>query len=149
MNYINDNKLSVTDLFFNTFVNILRAEKKMLSNSEYNDLSPKDLHLIHLIGKMGTITVSNLASSVGTTKSTITKSINILFKRGYVIRRRNLSDRRYVYISLSKKGITLFNINDKFHDQIINKLLEEFNEREKEKFKNGILSINTELLNYI
>ena len=149
MNYINDNKLSVTDLFFNTFENILRAEKKMLSNSEYNDLSPKDLHLIHLIGKMGTITVSNLASSVGTTKSTITKSINILFKKGYVIRRRNLSDRRYVYISLSKKGITLFNINDKFHDQIINKLLEEFNEREKEKFKNGILSINTELLNYI
>lgn len=149
MNYINDNKLSVTDLFFNTFVNILRAEKKMLSNSEYNDLSPKDLHLIHLIGKMETITVSNLASSVGTTKSTITKSINILFKKGYVIRRRNLSDRRYVYISLSKKGITLFNINDKFHDQIINKLLEEFNEREKEKFKNGILSINTELLNYI
>lgn len=149
MNYINDNKLSVTDLFFNTFVNILRAEKKKLSNSEYNDLSPKDLHLIHLIGKMGTITVSNLASSVGTTKSTITKSINILFKKGYVIRRRNLSDRRYVYISLSKKGITLFNINDKFHDQIINKLLEEFNEREKEKFKNGILSINTELLNYI
>lgn len=149
MNYINDNKLSVTDLFFNTFVNILRAEKKMLSNSEYNDLSPKDLHLIHLIGKMGTITVSNLASSVGTTKSTITKSINILFKKGYVIRRRNLSDRRYVYISLSKKGITLFNINDKFYDQIINKLLEEFNEREKEKFKNGILSINTELLNYI
>lgn len=141
--------MSVTDLFFNTFVNILRAEKKMLSNSEYNDLSPKDLHLIHLIGKMETITVSNLASSVGTTKSTITKSINILFKKGYVIRRRNLSDRRYVYISLSKKGITLFNINDKFHDQIINKLLEEFNEREKEKFKNGILSINTELLNYI
>ncbi|EFQ53326.1 hypothetical protein HMPREF9265_1201 [Limosilactobacillus oris PB013-T2-3] len=43
----------------------------------------------------------------------------------------------------------MFNINDKLHDQIINKLLEEFNEREKEKFKNGILSINTELLNYI
>lgn len=149
MNYINDDSLSVTDLFFNTFVNILRAEKKMLSSSEYDDLSPKELHLIHLIGKMGEITASNLATSVGTTKSSITKSVNALFNKGYVLRKRNFSDRRYVYVSLSEKGKLLFNIHNQFHEQIMSRLLQEFNGEEEKKLKKGILNINNELIKYI
>jgi len=78
-------------------------------------LSPAQMHTIEVIGHLPDIRMKELAERLGITTGTLTVSIDKLEKKGLVIRKPHLSDRRSWLVSLTEKGQAIFLRHDRFH----------------------------------
>ena len=76
--------------------------------------------------------VTEIVQTLGITKSQMTSSIDKLLKLGYVIRWPDTSDRRKIYVSITKDG---------------KKITEKINLRMKEQFYQDIKTMSAEELN--
>lgn len=88
------------------FNRILVIEEMSLKTSQFSDVSLKEMHTIEIIGKYDQVTPSDIARELMVTLGTVTTSLNKLEAKGYIARTRSRSDRRVVYLSLTKKGST-------------------------------------------
>ncbi len=71
-------------------------------------------HAIVEIGKAGTISVNDLANTLGLDKSTMSRSVNGLVEQRLASREPDPADRRYMVIELTGTGRALFlNIEDR------------------------------------
>ena len=111
----------INELLVELFNDILSIEKQSLKNGHFNDLSITEIHVIEAIGKKEK-TMTEVAGKLGVTMGTLTTSINKLVKKEYVIRERTEVDRRYVYISLTKKGKLAYRIHEAFHEKMVKEL---------------------------
>lgn len=75
-----------------------------LSNSEISPLLSKIINYIHL---EGTTTSSNLSKKLNISVPNISRSINVLYSLGYIIKTQDKQDRRIIYLSLSNKALDL------------------------------------------
>jgi DNA-binding MarR family transcriptional regulator len=112
------------------FNNILDIEQRALITDDFKDISVTDMHIIEAIGIDTPLTMSEISKSLGVTMGTLSTGINGLVKKGYVIRNRSQKDKRIVYASLTQKGIKAFNHHKKFHEDMVNSIIEEFDEQE-------------------
>lgn len=86
---------------------------KSLSNEwtknfvEYK-ISRTQYHVLELLSK-GSQTVSGIADEVGLTSGAITGISDKLIHAGYAQRRRDLTDRRIVYLDITEQGISILN----------------------------------------
>lgn len=78
-------------------------------------LSPAQMHTIEVIGHQSDIRMKELAERLGITTGTLTVSIDKLEKKGLVIRKPHLKDRRSWLVSLTEKGQAIFYRHDRFH----------------------------------
>ena len=65
-------------------------------------------HAIVEIGRVGTISLNDLADLLGLDKSTMSRTINILVNNEMVDRETDQDDRRYIKIKLTEKGLTSY-----------------------------------------
>ena len=72
------------------------------------DITLSQCHTIVEIGRAGTISANSLADILGLEKSTVSRSIDKLVNDGIVVRENDPEDRRYVNLSLSEAGVSLF-----------------------------------------
>ncbi len=94
------------------FRNRLRAfERKLwdqlndqLNGKSCSNVSLAQCHTILELGEQGRTTIGELAKSMGLDKSTLSRTIDSLVKKGLVDRVPNPSDRRYTLINLTKGG---------------------------------------------
>lgn len=84
------------------FNRILVIEEMSLKTSQFSDVSLKEMHTIEIIGKYDQVTPSDIARELMVTLGTVTTSLNKLEAKGYIARTRSRSDRRVVYLSLTK-----------------------------------------------
>lgn len=75
-----------------------------LSNSEITPLLSKIINFIHL---EGTTTSSKLSKKLNISVPNTSRSINILNKLGYLIKKQDTTDKRIIYLSLSPKTLDL------------------------------------------
>lgn len=87
------------------FNRILVIEEMSLKTSQFSDVSLKEMHTIEIIGKHKNVTPSDIARELMITLGTVTTSLNKLEKKGYIERTRSKTDRRVVYLSLTKKDV--------------------------------------------
>lgn len=97
------------------FNRILVIEEMSLKTSQFSDVSLKEMHTIEIIGKYDQVTPSDIARELMVTLGTVTTSLNKLEAKGYIARTRSRSDRRVVYLSLTKRGRLLDRLHAKFH----------------------------------
>ncbi|MEJ6949476.1 MarR family winged helix-turn-helix transcriptional regulator [Natronospora cellulosivora (SeqCode)] len=80
------------------------------------------------IGRAKSISLKQLAELLNLEKSTVSRTVNSLVENGYVERRTDPEDRRYIKISLSKDGEKLFTTiesdMDRYFEIIFNSLPE-------------------------
>lgn len=125
--------LSIHDKLFLIYNLAMKLEKEKLSNSQFNDISVNDLHVIHIISLRKDITISQIAKLMAVSKPALTGNIDKLEKRGYIKRVPSKIDRRVINIALTKKGRLLCRLHNKVHVNFINLLLEDCNETDKLK----------------
>ncbi|HER3714025.1 TPA: MarR family transcriptional regulator, partial [Streptococcus pyogenes] len=101
------------------FNRILVIEEMSLKTSQFNDVSLKEMHTIEIIGKYDQVTPSDIARELMVTLGTVTTSLNKLEAKGYIARTRSRSDRRVVYLSLTKRGRLLDRLHAKFHKNMV------------------------------
>ncbi len=112
-------------LFYKTEDMALKRGMKSVTHTE--------LHIIESIGR-DSLTMNELADKIGITMGTATVAISKLTDKGYVERVRSNTDRRKVYVSLTKKGIDALAYHNNYHNMIMTSITENIPDKELEKF---------------
>ena len=121
---------TLNEVLVNLFRDVLEIEQKALSCSEFQDLTNNDMHVIEAIGMNEPKNMSTIARILSVTVGTLTIAMNSLVKNGYVTRQRGQTDRRVVYISLSEKGKAAYAHHAKFHQEMIDGVVNQLTEDE-------------------
>lgn len=122
----------LNSLLVDLFNDILKIEGSVLKAGEFSDLSVTEMHIIEAIGCDREMTMTEVARDLEITVGTLTTAINRLIKKEYVERRRIEEDRRVVMIELTEKGTLAYKVHEKFHEEMIDHVLEELGVGEEE-----------------
>lgn len=123
---------TLNDVLVNIFNKIISIEEKAVITGDFVDISVNDMHIIKAVGVDIPKNMSTIAKELSVTVGTLTIAINSLVKKGYVIKKRSEKDRRVVYIHLSEKGIKAYEYHKKFHNDMIESIIKEFEGKEEE-----------------
>lgn len=93
-------------------------EQKYVADSEFQDITVNDMHIIDAIGSKISKSMSVVAENVGVTVGTLTIAMNALVKKGYIVRERSAKDRRVVLVSLSARGEAAYRYHQSFYIQM-------------------------------
>ena len=126
----------------NLFRDVMDLEEQAIITSEYRDITNNDMHVIEAVGLGEPKNMSAIAKALSVTVGTLTISMNSLVKKGYVDRVRSEEDRRVVLISLSGKGRKAYLHHRRFHEKMINAIVEELTEEEKEVLEKALVKLN-------
>jgi DNA-binding MarR family transcriptional regulator len=114
-----------------TLRQVLAIEEHEIKKGPLKDLSISEIHTIEAIGMYSAKTMSQLATALSISIGAVTATINNLVKKGYVIRERDESDRRLVKVSLTKPGKIAYRIHEKFHLDMVKKVMQGLADRER------------------
>ena len=121
---------TLNEVLVNLFRDVMEIEQRALESSEFQDLTNNDMHVIEAIGIQEPKNMSTIARTLSVTVGTLTIAMNSLVKKGYVIRQRGQTDRRVVYISRSEKGKAAYQHHARFHQEMIQSIVEQLTEDE-------------------
>ena len=116
-----------------TFNEILKIEEKAIENSQFPDLSLREIHVLETVLKLEETaenTAARIASCLNITPGTLTSSVNVLAKKGYLSKNKDEIDKRIVRICVTQKGRDAQKMHEKFHDDMVSDILHELSEEE-------------------
>lgn len=132
----------LNEVLVKLFRNISLIEERAICTGEYKDVTANDMHVIEAIDMGGARNMTSVAKSLGVTTGTLTIAVNSLVKKGYVDRVRSEEDRRVVLISLSGKGRKAYLHHRQFHERMIEAIVGELTEEEKEVLEKALIKLN-------
>ena len=112
--------------------------KSILKDLKIN-FSLQHYMILKLLEENKHLYVTEFADRLGITKSQMTALVDKLIKMGYVNRINDISDRRKIYIAVTKNGEKITSIINKSVDNQINNHLIRLTQKESEALKNGLL----------
>ncbi len=121
---------TLNDLLVRLFKDLLEIEGKCLITEEFKDISTNDMHIIEAIGVEEPKRMSEVAKLMSVTMGTLTKAMDALTDKGYVVRERSTKDKRVVRVNLTDKGKKAYYHHESFHRQMIENVKGELNEQE-------------------
>jgi DNA-binding MarR family transcriptional regulator len=119
-------KKVINTLFVEVFNQILSIEAQSLREKGVT-LSMTEVHVLEAVQKEDIKTMGNVAKKLRITLGTLTTSVNVLVKKGYIDRYRDPDDRRRVFLKLTKKAEPVMKIHDQFHEEMIHNVVAELN----------------------
>ena len=121
---------------------LLLIEETSLKQSEFSDLSIKEMHTIEAIGLTGKLSSSEVAKKLSITMGTLSVAIQNLVKKGYVERVNLPEDRRVVLLKLTKRGKLLYRMHHKFHIGMVEQTLTGLSANESEALVKGLRNLH-------
>ena len=106
---------TLNELLVRLFKDIMEIEGKCLVTEEFKDLSYNDFHVIE---------------AIGVTTGTLTKAMDGLTRKGYVIRERSTQDKRVVWVYLTDTGKAAYKHHEEFHHEMIAQIKSQLTEQE-------------------
>lgn len=131
----------LNDILVELFRNILSIEEKELKRMGCS-LSMTEMHTIEKIGLGKPQSMSIVAKKLDITIGTLTTSIKRLVKKGYVERNKNQQDQRIVEIKLTNKGKEAYLIHAKFHEGMVNGVMEDLKIHEDKQLIKALENLN-------
>ena len=123
---------TLNELLVKLFKDILEIESKCLITEEFKDISYNDMHIIEAVGIEEPRNMKQVAGLMSVTTGTLTKAIDALCDKGYVLRQRSTEDKRVIRLRLTDKGRTAYYHHEQFHRQMIKNIASEMSEKETE-----------------
>ena len=136
-------KRTLNEILVKLFRNINDIEEQAIRTEEYKDVTTNDMNVIEAIGIGEPKNMTAVAKSLGVTTGTLTISVNSLVKKGFVDRVRSEEDRRVVLVSLSPKGKRAYEHHRRFHEEMIEAVVERLSEEEKEALEKALRNLNS------
>lgn len=133
----------INSYLVDVFNKVMDIEETSLKNSQFSDLSIKEMHTIEAIGIKEELKSTEVAKRLNITVGTLTVAVNNLVKKGYVERLRVDSDRRIVRLKLTKKGKLLYRLHAKFHQHMVEETLKGMDESEVKALVHGLENLHT------
>ena len=117
----------LTIFFAETLNNILKFEEH-LASSRPDDLSHKEMHVIEAVVKANKDGIparaTEIAASLRVAPGTFTSAADMLEKKNYITRIRDLNDQRSIRVALTEKGMRAYSLHKDFHNELTAELLE-------------------------
>ncbi|XCY66265.1 MarR family transcriptional regulator [Streptococcus iniae] len=132
----------INEYLVNVFNRILVIEEISLKTSQFSDVSLKEMHTIEIIGKFDQVTPSDIARELMVTLGTVTTSLNKLDTKGYIERTRSISDRRVVYLTLTKRGRLLDRLHAKFHKNMVGQVVADMDDEAMKALLRGLENLH-------
>ena len=92
-------------------------QKKIIG--KFKELSKNQPMVIKIIGMEGEIMPSTIGKYTGMEKSSLTRMVDDLEKKGMVFRKTDPEDRRKVLVSLTDKGLDCYNYSNEIADELL------------------------------
>ncbi|MGO5051593.1 MarR family winged helix-turn-helix transcriptional regulator [Lachnospiraceae bacterium LCP25S3_G4] len=121
---------TINDILVHLFNEIWELEEKAIITEEFIDITNNDMHIIEAIGLGEGNNMSTIAKRLKITVGSLTTSMNSLVNKKYAIRERSETDRRVVYIRLTKKGEKAYLHHQDFHRQMVDAVISSIGEEE-------------------
>ena len=132
----------LNEVLVRLFRNINIIEERAICSGEYKDVTANDMHVIEAVDMEGARNMTSVAKTLGVTTGTLTIAVNSLVKKGYVERVRSEEDRRVVLISLSEKGRKAYLHHQRFHEQMIEAIVEEMSAEEQVVLEKALVKLD-------
>lgn len=116
--------IKINDYLIMIFREVLMIEETAIRNSDFSDVSIKEVHTLNAIGLEKDKTVSDIAHDLSITKGTASVSVQRLVDKGYIKREPDLEDRRVYRLSLTKDGKLIYRLYRKFHIDMVKSSIE-------------------------
>ena len=143
-----DNYHTLNDVLVNLFRDIMDIEQKAIITEEFQDITNNDMHVIEAVGVDRPKSMSSVARALSVTVGTLTIAMNSLVKKGYVCRQRSSEDRRVVLVSLTERGRKAYEHHKKFHEQMIQAMLDGLSQKETETLVTALTHLREFFRNY-
>ena len=112
---------------------------------EHVPLTPEQFMLIDLLWNQGEMTQQELADQLHKDKNSVTKLVDAIERKGFVIRRQNRNDRRANTLLLTDKAEMLKPGAKKKGISILGKMLEGISEEELRTFLTTLRKLNNNM----
>ena len=132
---------TLNELLVDLFNFILYIQEKYMKEKGV-PLTMYEVHLLENVSKIKNNTIGNIADAMLVTKGTL--SVNASIKKGYLTKYVDKDDRRVVRVEITDKAKEVLKIHDEFHENLIDRALEDLNLSDNEVLNKSFESI----LNY-
>ncbi len=121
---------TLNELLVRIFKDIMEIEGRCLINEEFKGLTYNDFHVIEAIGLQEPKSMTTVAKLMDVTTGTLTKAMDGLTDKGYVVRERSKQDKRVVWVYLTESGKAAYRHHENFHRKMIENIKGQLNEQE-------------------
>lgn len=108
-------------------------------------LTPEQFMLIDLLWNHGSMTQQQLADQMHKDKNSVTKLVDAIEKKGFVVREQNLKDRRANTLVLTEKALQLKDSAKRKGISILDNILEGISEEELRSFLTTLHKLNNNM----
>ena len=122
----------LNEILVKLFRRIMDVEEKAIITQELQDITNNDMHIIEAVGIDEPRNMKTVAKLMSVTTGTLTKAMDALCEKGYVVRERSTLDKRVIKLRLTDKGKAAYYHHEQFHRQMIKNVADEMNDSEKE-----------------
>ncbi|MEG0283604.1 MAG: MarR family winged helix-turn-helix transcriptional regulator [Erysipelotrichales bacterium] len=130
----------LNELLVDLFNHILYLEEENL-HAKGISLTMNEVHTIEAIRDLDNPIMSSVAKKLMITLGTLTTSVKRLEAKGYVERFRDSIDARNVRVRLTKSAQEVMVIHDKFHEDMINTILNDLDEKEEVVLLSSLMKV--------
>lgn len=108
-------------------------------------LTPEQFMLIDLLWNQGSMTQQQLADQMHKDKNSVTKLVDAIEKKGFVVREQSLKDRRANTLVLTEKALQLKDNAKRKGISILDNILEGISEEELRSFLTTLHKLNNNM----
>jgi DNA-binding MarR family transcriptional regulator len=108
---------------------------------KFKELSKNQPMVIKIIGIEGEIMPSTLGKYTGMEKSSLTRMVDDLEKKGIVFRKTDPEDRRKVLVSLTEKGLDCYNYLSQITTEMAEEILQFVDDKDVEDYLQSLETI--------
>jgi DNA-binding MarR family transcriptional regulator len=142
---ISDKYTELNYFLVKVFNEILRIEESSLKTAEFNNLSIREMHVIEAVcianEKETDNRATDIAHALRISAGTLTTTVALLEKKGYLIRKKDTQDKRIIRLKPTEKGTMANQFHQKFHHQMVTNVMDTLNKEEIESLINGLKSL--------
>lgn len=127
------------------FNEILRIEESSLRAGEFKNLSIREMHVIEAVCSVSENETDNRATDIAgalrISPGTLTTTVALLEKKGYLIRKQDTQDKRIVRLYATENGKRANLFHQNFHNHMVANVIETLDQEETEILIKGLKSL--------
>ena len=125
---------------FRELIRILERKLGLLNKQDvcYSEVTLAQCHALVEIGRSKTISLKELANILGLDVSTMSRTVDSLVKKEFIVRAPSKIDRRSVVIELTDRGLNIFNDIENTMDKQFESIFKQISAEDQQTALNGL-----------
>lgn len=124
-------KVVISNLISHVFYHVWRIKEDYLEEQGLN-ISAREIHTLSIVALHEGMPMKGIAELLKIDKSTLSINCRRLIEKDYLKKETKSNDKRSFTLALTDKGHEAVNINQKFHNQIVEEITDYSNQSEND-----------------